>query len=190
MLAAPACQRGFDPAIARGASEQRRERHRGGFRRIGSRHHGPATSAETVPKGERQTVRPLGELEAVVMQRLWEWDRPASVREVVDSLQTERDVAYTTVMTVMDNLHRKQMLTREMHGRAYVYSAARSRAAYSAELIAAVVDDSGDDRTAALLHFFGKLSPADLARIRAALDESSQSPRKKPGPKPGRRSEK
>ena len=52
-------------------------------------------------------MRQLGELEAVIMDRLWEWGRPALVREMVDDLHDERPLAYTTVMTVMENLHRK-----------------------------------------------------------------------------------
>ena len=46
-------------------------------------------------------MRRFGELEAVIMDRLWEWGRPALVREVVDDLHDERGPAYTTVMTVM-----------------------------------------------------------------------------------------
>jgi len=52
-------------------------------------------------------MRQLGELEAVIMDRLWEWGRPALVREVLDDLRKDRPLAYTTVMTVMENLHRK-----------------------------------------------------------------------------------
>ena len=52
-------------------------------------------------------MRRFGELEAVIMDRLWEWGRPALVREVVDDLHGDRPLAYTTVMTVMENLHRK-----------------------------------------------------------------------------------
>ncbi|WNB84758.1 BlaI/MecI/CopY family transcriptional regulator [Cellulomonas sp. ATA003] len=64
----------------------------------------------------------LGQLEAVVMNKLWGYGRAAAVREVLEDLQRDRNVAYTTVMTVMDNLHRKGLLTREMQGRAYRYS--------------------------------------------------------------------
>ena len=49
-------------------------------------------------------MRQFGELEAVIMNRLWAWGRPALVREMVDDLQKDRQIAYTTVMTVMDNL--------------------------------------------------------------------------------------
>src|SRR5258706_88785 len=63
-------------------------------------------------------MRQLGELEAVIMDRLWTWGRPALVREVVDDLHRDRPLAYTTVMTVMENLHRKGWLRREGGGRA------------------------------------------------------------------------
>ncbi len=42
-------------------------------------------------------MRQLGELEAVIMDRLWKWGRPALVREVVDDLHRDRPLAYTTV---------------------------------------------------------------------------------------------
>ena len=57
-------------------------------------------------------MRPFGELEAVIMNRLWARDRSALVREVVNDLQKDRQIAYTTVMTVMDNLYRKGWLRR------------------------------------------------------------------------------
>ncbi|WP_256962343.1 BlaI/MecI/CopY family transcriptional regulator, partial [Streptomyces sp. NRRL B-24572] len=63
-------------------------------------------------------MRRLGELEAEIMDRLWAWQRPATVREVVDDINRGRRVAYTTVMTVADILHRKGWLRREKSGRA------------------------------------------------------------------------
>ena len=56
--------------------------------------------------------RPFGDLEATVMDLMWSADRPLLVREVVDLMRPERAPAYTTVMTVMDNLHRKGWLER------------------------------------------------------------------------------
>ena len=103
------------------------------------------------------------------MDRLWAWDHPATVREVLDDLSRDRKLAYTTVMTVMDNLHRKGVLTREAAGRAYRYTAARSRAEHNAELIAAVLANA-DDRTAPLLRFVEQMTPAEVTRLRAALD--------------------
>jgi predicted transcriptional regulator len=49
----------------------------------------------------------FGELEATIMDRSWQLGRSPLVREMVDDLLEDRALAYTTVMTVMDNLYRK-----------------------------------------------------------------------------------
>jgi predicted transcriptional regulator len=113
-------------------------------------------------------MRGLGELEAVIMDVLWRWDRPATVRDVLEHLRTGRTIAYTTVMTVMDNLHRKGWLQRERDGRAYRYEPVASREQYSAELMREALGDS-DDRTATLVHFVAHMDPAESAALRAAL---------------------
>ena len=62
----------------------------------------------------------LGDLERAVMDVLWDRSGPATVREVVDGLDG-RDLAYTTVMTVLDRLAGKGMVERERAGRAWSY---------------------------------------------------------------------
>jgi Penicillinase repressor len=83
------------------------------------------------------------------MDRLWAWDRPTSVRDVFEDLHRHRSVAYTTVMTVMNNLHKKGVLTRETSGRAYIYRPARSREEHIGDLLEDALGESSD-RTAAL----------------------------------------
>jgi len=56
--------------------------------------------------------RGFGDLETVVMDRLWAADGATTVREVLEQLQRDREIAYTTVQSTMDNLHRKGWLTR------------------------------------------------------------------------------
>lgn len=131
-------------------------------------------------------MRQLGDLEAAVMDRLWLWRRPTTVREVLEDLAPERKLAYTTIMTVMDNLHRKGLLTREQVGRAYRYSTVRSRSEHTADLIASVLAKS-DDRTAPLLRFVERLNPDEVARLRASLEalEAASAPDK--GTPAGRR---
>lgn len=118
-------------------------------------------------------MRRLGHLEAAVMERLWAWERAASVREVVEDLARERQVAYTTVLTVLDNLHGKGLVERTKVGRAYVYTARLSRAAHTTHLLEGVLDDTGD-RSAALLHFVGQLSPDEQDRLRRALRDPDE----------------
>jgi predicted transcriptional regulator len=120
-------------------------------------------------------VRRFGELEAEVMKRLWARSAPTTVREIVDELQRERPIAYTTVMTVMDNLFKKDWLHRHLDGRAYRYEPATTREQYSAELMRDALDTSGD-RTAALAHFLEQLSPEEARALRDAVREAPQPP--------------
>ncbi|MEU4355606.1 BlaI/MecI/CopY family transcriptional regulator [Streptomyces virginiae] len=112
--------------------------------------------------------RPLGELEDAVMTRVWQWNRPVTVREVLEDLQQERSIAYTTVMTVMDNLHQKGWVRREAEGRAYRYTAVSTRAAYSAALMNEAWSTS-DNPAAALVAFFGMMSAEQRDALRDAV---------------------
>ena len=113
-------------------------------------------------------MKQMGQLEAVVMHRLWAWDRPASVREVVDDLQRERKIAYTTVLTVLDNLHRKGLVHRQKQGRAYVYTAVMSQEDHTASMLEEVLAQT-PDRGAALLNFVEQLSSEEQVQVRTAL---------------------
>ncbi|MFD9789733.1 BlaI/MecI/CopY family transcriptional regulator [Streptomyces sp. NPDC059070] len=112
--------------------------------------------------------RQLGELEDAVMTRVWQWNRPVTVREVLEDLQQERSIAYTTVMTVMDNLHQKGWVRREVDGRAYRYTAVSTRAAYAAALMNEAWSQS-DNPAAALVAFFGMMSPEQRESLRDAV---------------------
>lgn len=59
-----------------------------------------------------------------VLHLVWELDR-ATVAEVRDRILANRNVAYTTVMTVMKNLADKGFLKYEKEGNAYVYFPSR-----------------------------------------------------------------
>ncbi|MFB9466959.1 BlaI/MecI/CopY family transcriptional regulator [Streptomyces cinereospinus] len=112
--------------------------------------------------------RPLGELEDAVMTRVWKWNRPVTVREVLEDLQRERSIAYTTVMTVLDNLHQKGWVRREAEGRAYRYEAVSTRAAYAAALMNDAWSQS-DNAAAALVAFFGMMSEEQRQALRDAV---------------------
>jgi len=120
-------------------------------------------------------MRRFGELEAVIMDRLWEWGRPVLVREMVGALRDDRPLAYTTVMTVMENLYRKGWLRRERDGRAWRYEPTRSRSSYTAALMGDALATSADRRTA-LRHFALQMSPHDAALLREALDQALGGP--------------
>lgn len=118
----------------------------------------------------------LGELERAVMDVLWDRGSPATVRDVADLLR-DRELAYTTVMTVLDRLAGKGMVERERAGRAWVYRPAASREAYIAQLMLDALDLAGS-RDAALVRFARSVSGSEAEILRAALaDPAAPEPR-------------
>lgn len=115
-------------------------------------------------------MRSLGDLEAVVMKHLWSTDDGLTVRDVLERLDREPPLAYTTVLTVMDNLHRKGFLTRKKEGRAYRYLPTKGRAEYTAELMHELLSGSGD-RSVTLLKFLDTMSPKEVERLKRALGD-------------------
>ena len=70
----------------------------------------------------------LGPLEWRTLEALWARQAPASVRDLTPEFP---DIAYTTLMTTLDRLHRKGVLTREKQGRAFVYRPRMSRSEFN-----------------------------------------------------------
>ncbi len=110
----------------------------------------------------------LGELERAVMAQLWSADGPLTVRDVHDRL--ERELAYTTVMTVLGRLAKKGLVRQERDGKAYRYAAASSREQMAAEVMIDALGDVGEDRTAALVAFVDRVGPEEAEALRRALD--------------------
>lgn len=110
----------------------------------------------------------LGTLEAAVMNVLWSAATPLTVREVLDRLPPQRNLAYTTVMTVLSNLHRKGMVDREPSGRAYSYQPTLTREATAAATLREVLAASDDPRSV-LLHFAETASDEESTVLRDGL---------------------
>ncbi|ROO51019.1 putative transcriptional regulator [Micromonospora sp. Llam0] len=117
----------------------------------------------------------LGDLERAVMDVLWDRDpaaAPVTVRDVAEALQ-DRNLAYTTVMTVLDRLAGKGMVSRERAGRAWHYQPAASREAYIAQLMLDALDLAGS-RDAALVRFARSVTGTEAEVLRAALTDQAQ----------------
>ncbi|MEU4445262.1 BlaI/MecI/CopY family transcriptional regulator [Actinosynnema sp. NPDC050801] len=115
----------------------------------------------------------LGDLEAAVMDVLWRAPEPMKVRDVLDELDTGRQLAYTTVLTVLDNLHRKGWVQRELVGKAYHYEPTTSRAEAAANAVRELVNGSGDP-DGVLLHFARSASEHETELLRKALPRKSR----------------
>src|SRR5262245_60027538 len=113
-------------------------------------------------------MREFGDLEAVIMDVMWRRGTPATVREVHAGLARARPIAYTTVMTVMDNLYHKGFLQREMVGRAWSYTPTAIREAHTARMMHDALDAAGD-QTAALALFVAEMSEQESQALRWLL---------------------
>jgi BlaI family transcriptional regulator, penicillinase repressor len=116
----------------------------------------------------------LGDLERQVMDHLWadrSGERWFTVREVHESLARDRDIAYTTVMTVLQRLAKKRLALEAREGRAYLYRATSSRGALTAAVMRDALDAApAADRAVAIAHFVDQASRAEVDTLRAAVD--------------------
>ena len=101
------------------------------------------------------------------MEVLWQTESSLTVRQVSNGL-TQRNLAHTTVMTVLDRLAKKGFARRERDGRAWRYRPAATREAYVAELMLTALEQTGD-RDAALARFAQSVSGAEAVVLRDAL---------------------
>ena len=114
----------------------------------------------------------LGPLEAEIVRAAWAAARPVSVRDLLERINEKRkpQLAYTTVMTVMNRLTDKDVLVRHKEGRGYVYEPVADSPAALA--VRGVMRDFGD---AALAQFVEQArdDPKLLRRLQRLLDEDS-----------------
>ena len=117
---------------------------------------------------EEKAPRPLGDLERLVMEQLWATSAALTVREVHEQLSRTRELAYTTVMTVLDRLAKKGLTERERDGKAWRYRAAAPREELAADLMRDALERAGNRREA-LVRFVGQVSDEEAALLREAL---------------------
>lgn len=107
----------------------------------------------------------LGHLEAAVMEIMWRQGE-ASVRDVYEVLLREREIAYTTVMTIMSRLADKNILQKEKKGLAYVYRPACSRDDFARSVVTEVIDGLLEDYAeVAFSHFVNRMCEEDEIKI-------------------------
>jgi predicted transcriptional regulator len=122
--------------------------------------------------------RGLGDLEATVMERVWDREDGVTVREVFEELADSRQIAYTTVLSTLDNLHRKGWVRREREGKAYRYWPTMTREERSANLMRAAFN-AGGDTEAVLAFFIEQMTAEESAQLKAALRHSGGQKRRR-----------
>ncbi len=112
--------------------------------------------------------RAVGELENQVMTYLWATASSATPAEVHQAVAPE--LAYTTVMTVLSRLWKKNLLTRERNGRAYAYSTTEPESSHRADQMRSALYNAVDS-AAVLSSFVDSLKDEEMIVLRQLLDE-------------------
>jgi predicted transcriptional regulator len=115
----------------------------------------------------------LGDLERAVMDHLWSGSQPQTVRQVHEALSEQRDLAYTTVMTVLQRLAKKTLAAQIRDDRAHRYAPVHGRDELVAGLMVDALSQAEDSggRQAALVHFVERVGADEAAALRRALAE-------------------
>ena len=118
----------------------------------------------------------LTPLERRIMRVLWE-DGAGNVQKVMQGLKGEPQLAYTTIQTTLNVLHRKGRVKRKLVGRAFEYSAAVSQEAADShalkDVLHKVFQGSVDDLLLSLVrskHLNAEKLAALQAKLQAAWD--------------------
>lgn len=115
----------------------------------------------------------LTDLQLDLMRVLWERGE-ATVAEVRDRL-TGRDLAMTTVATVLSRLEKQGVVARRMEGRQYVYRAAISEGDVRRSMVDELVGSLFEGDAAALVHHLvneKELEDVDLEGLRKLLERN------------------
>ena len=117
------------------------------------------------------SARNLGTLERAVMDQLWDTGGPQTVRQVHHALCAKRELAYSTVMTVLHRLSCKSLVRQIRDDRAYQYVANHGREELVADLMVdALAQAAGrGDRLVALIQFVQRVGADEADALRAAL---------------------
>ena len=105
------------------------------------------------------------------MDHLWSSTEPQTVRQVHDALSSRRELAYTTVMTVLQRLTKKKLVTQLRTDRAHRYAASFAREELVADLMFDALAQAESSREAALVHFVERVGADEAEALRRALDE-------------------
>ena len=124
---------------------------------------------------DRTMPRPT-DAELAILNVLWERG-PSTVRDVHDALKHDRDVGYTTVHKILQDMAEKKLVTRDESERSHVYAAAVEEKSVKRRLVSDLLDKAFDGSAAQLVMQAlsdKRASPEDLKKIRKLLNENAR----------------
>ena len=127
-------------------------------------------------RGAKPSRKDLTAVELEMMNVIWRIG-PCSVAQVQEHLQQQRELAYTSVSTIVRILEQKGYVTSEKQGRGHVYQAAVSKESYQALSLKRIVRNVFDGAPSLLVQRLltsEALTPDDLAQIEGLLREKAK----------------
>ena len=119
------------------------------------------------------------ELELKVLSLLWERG-PMTVRSVLDELPDRKERAYTTVLSVLQVMEKKGLVTHTRQGLTHLYKAAVNKNTIVKPIVRQMLRDLFSGRASTAMQYLlgeGDVSPDELAEMRRLIDEASRRPR-------------
>lgn len=116
----------------------------------------------------------LGDLEAEIMELIWTRpaDQPTTVRDIFEALYERRRIAYTTVMTTMARLAKKNLLRTVKKDHAYIYYPNFTQEEFISRFVGRILENLLVSFSGPALESLSTLSDAQAAqRARRLLEE-------------------
>jgi BlaI family transcriptional regulator, penicillinase repressor len=132
--------------------------------------------------GKRKSQQQLTPLELQIMNVLWDYG-PSNVQSVQEKLAGSTRLAYTTVQTMLNVLHRKRRVRRRLRGRAYDYAPVLTREKAASNAIGDMIDRLFGGSVEGLLMSLVKneqLDPTKLQELSSLIDEHERGKEDKP----------
>lgn len=124
-------------------------------------------------RSKKKDDKQLTDVELEMMNIIWRIG-PCTVHQILDHLPKERDLAYTTVSTMVRILEQKKFVGSKKDGRGHLYHAEISKDAYEASSVAHLVKSvfQGEPRQLVqrLISSEG-LTPSDLEELKEFLQQ-------------------
>lgn len=114
----------------------------------------------------------MGSLESAILDAMWSADTALKPGEVLQKLDIKPAVSYSTVLTILRRLWKKDLVSRKKDGKAYRYTPKRSREEQVA-LSMTQTFSAASDPAVALGHFVANLSAEDATALRELLGDNS-----------------
>ena len=111
--------------------------------------------------------------ELEILSVLWE-SQPMTVRDVHNKLKVKKNVGYTTILKIMQNMAAKGLLSRELQGKSHLYSAIYRKEETRQNLLDKFLDTTfGGSASSLVMQLLGnkKTSSKDLEEIKKAIEQ-------------------